>query len=108
MQIRCLKVGNRSKLKVRLPPRSPELIDGKAMAVFTKEEHELLVETCRWIIVGKFLTSRPSIDKIRVEFAKTITIKERSKLELKTDTTYSLMLKMKKTLTIYTLENSFP
>lgn len=83
MQIRCLKVGNRSKLKVRLPPRSHELIDRKVMVVFTKEEHELLAETCRWTIDGKFLTSVPLIKKIRVEFAKIITTKGEVKIGAK-------------------------
>ncbi|KAK4711752.1 hypothetical protein R3W88_006265 [Solanum pinnatisectum] len=47
------RMGNRSKLKIRHPPRVHKIIDGKAVVVFTKEEHELLADTCRWTIIDK-------------------------------------------------------
>ncbi|KAG5607177.1 hypothetical protein H5410_028669 [Solanum commersonii] len=63
------------KLKVRLPPRAHEVIDGKAVVIFTNEKHELHAETCRWMVVEKFAKGRPAIDKIRVDFNKVVTLK---------------------------------
>ncbi|KAF3677697.1 hypothetical protein FXO37_04701 [Capsicum annuum] len=77
------KVGNKGKLKVRLLPRAHEVIDGKTVVFFTKKEHALLVDTCRWTIVGKFATARPTIDKIRSYFAKSVTIKIEVKIGAK-------------------------
>ncbi|OIT31489.1 hypothetical protein A4A49_52552 [Nicotiana attenuata] len=49
----------------------------------TKLKHDLLAETCRWTIVSKFINSRPSIDIIRPEFARTVTTKGEVKIEAK-------------------------
>ncbi|KAF3632000.1 hypothetical protein FXO38_26350 [Capsicum annuum] len=77
------KVGNKGTLKVRLLPRAHEVIDGKTVVFFTKKEHALLVDTCRWTIVGKFATARPTIDKIRSYFAKSVTTKIEVKIGAK-------------------------
>ncbi|KAH0731472.1 hypothetical protein KY290_002478 [Solanum tuberosum] len=77
------RIGNRSKLKIRLPPRAHEIIDGKAVVVFTKEEHEILADTCRWTIIGKFSRGRPAIDRIRSDFTKVITTKGEVKIGAK-------------------------
>lgn len=77
------KVGSRTWLKVRLPPRAYEVIEGKTMVVFTKEEHELLADTCRWTIIGKFLRGIPTIDQIRVDFALLLVTKGEIKIGAK-------------------------
>lgn len=53
------------------------------MVVFTKEEHDLLAETCKWTIMGKFTRTRPSIEIIRTEFAKIIKVKGSLKIGIK-------------------------
>ncbi|KAG5575817.1 hypothetical protein H5410_055951 [Solanum commersonii] len=69
--------------KIRLPPRVHEIIGGKAVVVFTKEEHELLVDTCRWTTIGKFSRGRPAIGRIRSNFTKVITTKGEVKIGAK-------------------------
>ncbi|OIT02730.1 hypothetical protein A4A49_10946 [Nicotiana attenuata] len=56
--------------RVKLLPRAYEVINGKPIAIFTKEENDILAQTCKWTIIGKFLRIRPSIDIIRSEFSK--------------------------------------
>lgn len=50
------------------------------MVVFTKEEHDILTETCRWTIIGKFSRVRPAIDIIKAEFNRTIQLKGTAKI----------------------------
>ncbi|OIT27626.1 hypothetical protein A4A49_25768 [Nicotiana attenuata] len=58
--------------KVRLQHRSYQMVNGKPVVIFTKEEEDMLAQTCKWTIIGKFSHIRPSIDSIRSEFAKII------------------------------------
>lgn len=53
------------------------------MVVFTKEEHNLIADTCKWTIVGKFICTRPLIERIRTEFAKNIKVKGSLKIGVK-------------------------
>ncbi|KAK4716140.1 hypothetical protein R3W88_014478 [Solanum pinnatisectum] len=78
-----VKIGNCRKLKVRVPPRAHEVIDGKMVVIFTNEEHELLAETCRWMVVEEFTRGRPAIDKIRANFDKAVTLKSSVKIGAK-------------------------
>lgn len=64
--------------KVNLPHRSYNLSEGKATVTFTKDENDLLAESCRLTIVGKFSRIRPSIDKIQLEFNRVVDLKEGS------------------------------
>ncbi|WMV38372.1 hypothetical protein MTR67_031757 [Solanum verrucosum] len=45
------------------------------MVIFTKEKHDILTDTCRWTIIGKFSRTRPAIDIIRAEFNNIIQLK---------------------------------
>ncbi|KAH0773970.1 hypothetical protein KY290_011107 [Solanum tuberosum] len=69
--------------KIRLPHRNYELDKGKPVIVFTEEENELLANTCKWTIVGKFAKTRPSIEKIRTEFVKIVPLKGSVKIGVK-------------------------
>ncbi|KAG5630910.1 hypothetical protein H5410_002627 [Solanum commersonii] len=66
------KETTRAKNRVRLLPRSFELVDGRPVVIFTSEENEILAQTCKWTLVGKFSKIRPSIDIIRKDFAEII------------------------------------
>lgn len=66
------KETTRAMNRVRLSPRSCELVDGKPVVIFTAEENEILAQTCKWTLIGKFSQIRPSIDIIRKDFAKII------------------------------------
>ncbi|KAG5582632.1 hypothetical protein H5410_053259 [Solanum commersonii] len=61
--------------KVNLQHRSYNLSEGKATVTFTKDEDDLLAESCRLTVVGKFSRIRPSIDKIRLEFNRVVDLK---------------------------------
>ncbi|WMV18919.1 hypothetical protein MTR67_012304 [Solanum verrucosum] len=58
--------------RIRLQPKPHEIQNGKYMVSFSKEENEMLAQTCKWTILGKFSQIRPSIDIIRREFTKII------------------------------------
>ncbi|KAK6783052.1 hypothetical protein RDI58_020848 [Solanum bulbocastanum] len=68
------------KNRIRLETRGYEIQDGKPVVVFTKEENDLLAQTCKWTIIGKFSHIRPSIDIIRKQFAKMISSKGNVKI----------------------------
>ncbi|WMV10227.1 hypothetical protein MTR67_003612 [Solanum verrucosum] len=72
-----------NKVSIKLNPRRREIINGKPIVVFTKEEHNILADTCRWTIIGKFDKSRPQIDKIRENFAKIVPTKGHVKIGAK-------------------------
>lgn len=55
---------------VKLHHRSYGVVNDKPFVIFTKEENDILAQTCKWKIIGKFLRNRPSIDIFRGEFAK--------------------------------------
>lgn len=78
-------LGNKTQTKqrVQLLSRGYDIVDGKATMIFTKEEHDLLANTCRWTIIGKFHKTRPSIEKIRAEFPKIIKNKDAVKIGAK-------------------------
>ncbi|WMV09467.1 hypothetical protein MTR67_002852 [Solanum verrucosum] len=69
--------------KICLPHRNYEFDKGKPVIVFTEEENELLANTCKWTIIGKFAKTRPSIEKIRTEFVKIVPLKGSVKIGVK-------------------------
>ncbi|KAG5592792.1 hypothetical protein H5410_043306 [Solanum commersonii] len=66
--------------QIRLETRGYEIQDGKPLVVFTKEENDLLTQTCKWTIIGNISHIRPSIDIIQKEFAKMISSKGNVKI----------------------------
>jgi len=66
---------NHKKSRIKLPPRAHEIVQDKPVVIFTKEEHDILTDTCRWTIFGKFSRTRPAIDIIRAEFNNIIQLK---------------------------------
>ncbi|KAH0719037.1 hypothetical protein KY290_015709 [Solanum tuberosum] len=58
--------------RIRLQPKPHEIQNGKYVVSISKEENEMLAQTCKWTIIGKFSQIRPSIDIIRREFTKII------------------------------------
>ncbi|WMV43524.1 hypothetical protein MTR67_036909 [Solanum verrucosum] len=66
--------------RIRLETRGYEIQDGKPLVVFTKEENDLLAQTCKWTIICNISHIRPSIDIIRKEFAKMISSKGNVKI----------------------------
>lgn len=67
--------GRNSKKTVKLQHRPYELLEGKPVVSFSKEENDRLAEICKLTIVGKFMRIRPSIEKIKEDFSKNIPIK---------------------------------
>lgn len=67
--------GSGSRRKIRLPHRSYELKEGNPIVTFSKEENDMLAETCKLTLIGKFTRIRPSIEKIRDDFKKNIQLK---------------------------------
>lgn len=67
--------GNTTKKKIQLKHRQYKIVKGKPVVSFIKEEHDLLAETYRLSIVGIFPRTRPSIEKIRTKFLRTIPLK---------------------------------
>lgn len=67
---------NPNRNRLRLPARAYEMVNGKAVMVFTEEEHAMLAETCRWTIIGIFLRGRPAVEKSRTDFARAISFKK--------------------------------
>ncbi|KAH0661549.1 hypothetical protein KY284_026480 [Solanum tuberosum] len=67
--------GRTSKKTVKLQHRPYELLEGKPVVSFSKEENDRLAKICKLTIVGKFMRIRPSIEKIREDFSKNIPIK---------------------------------
>ncbi|KAG5599844.1 hypothetical protein H5410_031214 [Solanum commersonii] len=63
---------NAQRPKVRFPPRKHNFLNGKPVVSFSNAENELLAQTCKWTIIGKFSHIRPCINIIRREFAKII------------------------------------
>lgn len=61
--------------RVNLPHREYDFKEGKATVKFTEEEDDLLAATCKLTVIGKFMRIRPSIDKIRADFNKTVALK---------------------------------
>ncbi|KAK3184522.1 hypothetical protein Dsin_031808 [Dipteronia sinensis] len=57
--------------KYRIPLRRPELINGDLGFVFSDAEMERAAEDLKYALVLKFLSSRPSIDVLRVQIIKT-------------------------------------
>ncbi|OIT24755.1 hypothetical protein A4A49_28383 [Nicotiana attenuata] len=57
---------------ITLPYRPYSLFEGKPVVTFTKEENDLLAQTCKWTVIGKLTRIRPSIELIRSDFAKSI------------------------------------
>ncbi|KAK3188863.1 hypothetical protein Dsin_028424 [Dipteronia sinensis] len=57
--------------KYRIPLRRPELINGDLGFVFSDVEMERAAEDLKYALVLKFLSSRPSIDVLRVQIIKT-------------------------------------
>ncbi|KAG5599737.1 hypothetical protein H5410_031107 [Solanum commersonii] len=72
--------GRNSKKMVKLQHRPYELLEGKPVVSFSKEENDRLAEICKLTIVGKFMRIRPSIEKIREDFSKNIPIKGSAKI----------------------------
>lgn len=68
---------------MRLPPTVHEFIDYVTLVFLTKEEHQILTDTCRWTIIGKFATPRPAIEKIRSDLVKSTTTKGEVKIGAK-------------------------
>ncbi|WMV57519.1 hypothetical protein MTR67_050904 [Solanum verrucosum] len=77
------RVQGYEKNKIKLQPRKHEILKGKPAVTFTKEEHDMLAETCRWTLIGKFERSRPQIDQIRADFAKIVPTKGHVKIGAK-------------------------
>ncbi|KAG5631507.1 hypothetical protein H5410_003224 [Solanum commersonii] len=72
--------GRNSKKTVKLQHRPYELLEGKPVVPFSKQENDLLAEICKLTIIGKFMRIRPSIEKIREDFSKNIPIKGSAKI----------------------------
>ncbi|KAG5615181.1 hypothetical protein H5410_015005 [Solanum commersonii] len=62
--------------RIRLQTKPHKIQNGKYLVSFSKEENEMLAQTCKWTILGKFSQIRPSIDIIQREFTKIIPGKE--------------------------------
>ncbi|KAG5573339.1 hypothetical protein H5410_063105, partial [Solanum commersonii] len=58
-----------SRKKVCLQHRPYDLVDGKPVVRFTEEEHAMLAETCRWIVIVKFPRRKNLLD-----FRRTISL----------------------------------
>ncbi|KAG5572696.1 hypothetical protein H5410_062462 [Solanum commersonii] len=67
--------GNGARRKIRLPHRPYDLKEGKPVVSFSKEENDMLADTCKLTLIGKFTKIRPSIEKIRDDFKTTILLK---------------------------------
>ncbi|KAH0697918.1 hypothetical protein KY290_015708 [Solanum tuberosum] len=65
--------------RIRLQPKPHEIQNGKYVVSISKEENEMLAQTCKWTIIGKPSQIRPSIDIIRTEFTKIIPGKDLTK-----------------------------
>ncbi|OIT30842.1 hypothetical protein A4A49_27518 [Nicotiana attenuata] len=78
-----LKTQSSNKGKIRLQHRKHEIINGKPVVTFTKEEHDLLAETCKWTLIGYFCRNRPQIDKIRANFTRIMPTKGQVKIGAK-------------------------
>lgn len=68
------------KNKIELQPRKHEILKGKPVITFTKEEHNMLAKTCRWTLIGKFKRSRP---QNRADYAKIVPTKGHVKIGAK-------------------------
>lgn len=55
-----------SSVKFKLPLRKPELINGDLGFVFSDVEMDRVAEDLKFVLVLKFLSTRPSIDVLRL------------------------------------------
>lgn len=52
--------GNGARRKIQLPHWSYDLKEGKSVISFSKDENDMLAETCNPTLIGKFTRIRPS------------------------------------------------
>ncbi|KAG5597029.1 hypothetical protein H5410_038261 [Solanum commersonii] len=67
--------GNGARRKIRIPHCPYDLKEGKPVVSFSKEENDMLADTCKLTLIGKFTKICPSIEKIRDDFKITILLK---------------------------------